>query len=87
MMSAIKCLLLCMSIFIMRVSEIDTKLHTNLRIKKWTINEIERTKEDANSGAMLNLFIFVVAHSINERVAAIDELINLVRSMRKFKKE
>ena len=51
------------------------------------INEIERTKEDANSGTMRKLFIFVAGNPINEWLAAIEELINWVRSTRKCKKE
>ena len=51
------------------------------------INEIKRTKENSNSGIMSNLFRHVVAHPISEMVVSIEELMNWVENMRRFKKE
>ena len=51
------------------------------------INEIERIKEDSNSGVMSNVFIFIAEHPINERLLPIDELINWSVTARKHKKE
>ena len=50
------------------------------------INEIERKKEDSNSGIISKLFIHVVSHPINERVVSVEELIIWVENVRRHKK-
>ena len=46
------------------------------------MNEIERIKENSNIVVLNNVFSFVGAHPINEKVAPIEELINWVKSVR-----
>ena len=50
------------------------------------INKIKTNELRRNSGVMRNLFAFVAAHPINERVVYVKKVINWDKSVRKCKK-